>query len=259
MCIVAIAWRVLDNTPLFLISNRDEFYQRPTQSLDYQEDLEIFSGKDLQSGGTWLGTTKTGRWAIITNYRDGTDKRQFATSRGHLVQQFLQSELLPIRFAEQLLKNQQNYAGFNLILGNREQAVYLSNRGESPQILANGVYVLSNGLMSDNWAKTNHLRKRFTQELLPIIQQKNNIDDDILNHSFEILQDTRQPPIEQLPNTGVSLVWEQLLSSTFVKGENYGTRCSNVLMMTDDKLIWYEKQQHGENIGIYEVIEYELA
>lgn len=259
MCIVAIAWRVLANTPLFLLSNRDEFYHRPTQALDYQTDNDIFAGRDLQSGGTWLGTTKTGRWAIITNYRDGTDKRQFATSRGHLVQHFLQSELLPIRFAEQLLKTQQNYAGFNLILGNREQAVYLSNRGEAPQLLANGVYVLSNGLMSDNWEKTNHLRKRFTQELLPMFQQPLALTDEIINHSFEILQDTRQPPIEQLPNTGVSLAWEQLLSSTFVKSENYGTRCSNVLFMTNHQLQWYEKQQHGENMGIYQIIDYELV
>lgn len=85
MCIVAFAWQVFENMPLFLISNRDEFYHRPTQGLDYQTHFDIFAGRDLQSGGTWLGSTKSGRWAIITNYRDGRDKCTFHTSRGHIV------------------------------------------------------------------------------------------------------------------------------------------------------------------------------
>ena len=171
MCIVALAWRVLDETPLCLISNRDEFYQRPTQALHEWENSPIIAGQDLQSGGTWMGITTSGRWAVITNFRDGNDKNTYPTSRGHIIQEFLQSELTPIRFAQELEKHQCDYAGFNLFVGDRDQAVYMSNRGEAPQVLAHGVYVVSNGLMSEDWQKTRHLRKRFTQEFLPMLQQ----------------------------------------------------------------------------------------
>ncbi|EMP7319845.1 NRDE family protein, partial [Acinetobacter baumannii] len=166
MCIVALAWHVLDDMPLCLISNRDEFYHRPTALLYQWEHTPIIAGQDLQSGGTWMGVTPQGRWAVLTNFRDGRDKKQYETSRGHLVQAFLESDLLPIRFAQQLEQQQQNFAGFNLFMGTADQAVYMSNRGEAPQVLANGVYVVSNGLMSDHWEKTRHLRTRFTQEFL---------------------------------------------------------------------------------------------
>lgn len=172
MCIVAFAWHVLEDTPLCLISNRDEFYHRPSKKLSTWENSPIIAGQDLQSGGTWMGITASGRWAVITNFRDGTDQTKYPTSRGHLIQQFLESDLTPIRFAQNLEKTQCDYAGFNLFLGHADQAVYMSNRGEAPQILAKGVYVVSNGLMTEHWEKTRHLRKRFTQEFLPLMQQQ---------------------------------------------------------------------------------------
>lgn len=104
MCIVAFAWQVLDDLPLCLISNRDEFYHRPTATLHLWEQSNIVAGQDLQSGGTWMGVTATGRWAIITNFRDGTDKTEYTTSRGHLIQSFLTSNEAPIRFAQALEK-----------------------------------------------------------------------------------------------------------------------------------------------------------
>ena len=110
-------------------------------------DSPIIAGQDLQSGGTWMGVTASGRWAVITNFRDGHDQRQYPTSRGQIIQQFLESDLTPIRFAQAFEKTQCDYAGFNLIVGDLSQAVYMSNRGEPPQVLAHGVYVLSNGLM----------------------------------------------------------------------------------------------------------------
>src|SRR5690554_3764333 len=179
MCIVALAWWVVDETPLCLISNRDEFYQRPTQALYEWENSPIIAGQDLQSGGTWMGITTSGRWAVITNFRDGNDKNNYPTSRGHIIQEFLESELKPIRFAQELEKRQCDYAGFNLFIGDREQAVYMSNRGEAPQVLAYGVYVVSNGLLTEHWEKTRHLRKRFTQEFLPMLQYPDMPESDL--------------------------------------------------------------------------------
>lgn len=119
MCIVAIAWQVLDEMPLCLISNRDEFYQRPSSLLKQWENSPIIAGQDLQSGGTWMGITPIGRWAVLTNFRDGKDQTSYSTSRGHLIQSFLESEQTPIRFAQDLEKKQCDYAGFNLFMGDR--------------------------------------------------------------------------------------------------------------------------------------------
>ncbi|EXD35941.1 MULTISPECIES: NRDE family protein [Acinetobacter] len=245
MCIVALAWQVLEQTPICLLSNRDEFYARPTTQLYQWSNLPIVAGQDLQSGGTWMGVTASGRWAVVTNFRDGQDKKTYDTSRGALVEDFLLSDLTPIRFAQQLEQKQHQYAGFNLFMGDQAQAVYMSNRGEAPQVLAKGVYVVSNGLMSEHWEKTAHLRKRFTQEFLPMLQDNAN-QDDIENAAWDILEDERQVIPELLPATGISPEMEQLLSSTFIQSPIYGTRCSNFLNMRNQQWNWLEKTQAGE-------------
>ena len=245
MCIVALAWQVLEQTPICLLSNRDEFYARPTIQLHLWDNTPIIAGQDLQSGGTWMGVTASGRWAIVTNFRDGQDKKTYDTSRGALVEDFLLSDLTPIRFAQQLEQKQQQYAGFNLFMGDQTQAVYMSNRGEAPQVLAKGVYVVSNGLMSEHWEKTAHLRKRFTQEFLPMLQDNAN-QDDIENAAWDILEDERKVISELLPATGISAEMEQLLSSTFIQSPVYGTRCSNFLNMRNQQWNWLEKTQWGD-------------
>lgn len=245
MCIVALAWHVLDEIPLCLISNRDEFYHRPSSQIHLWKQSPIVAGQDLQSGGTWMGITPSGRWAIVTNFRDATDQKSYPTSRGHLIQRFLESELTPIRYAKAIEKVQCDYAGFNLFLGDTKQAVYMSNRGEAPQILAQGVYVVSNGLMTEHWEKTKHLRKRFTQEFLPMLQHRATSESDIVFTGWDILEDQRKIIPALLPNTGIAPEMEELLSSTFIQSEVYGTRCSNFLRLTDDEWVWKEKTQQG--------------
>lgn len=249
MCIVALAWQVLPDTPLCLISNRDEFYQRQSAVLHAWENSPIIAGKDLQSGGTWMGITASGRWAVLTNFRDASDKTQYSTSRGHLIQTFLESDLTPIRFAQALEKHQCDYPGFNLFLGDSNQAVYMSNRGEAPQVLAQGVYVVSNGLMTEHWEKTRHLRKRFTQEFLPMLQQAATPEADLEFAVWDILEDERKIIPELLPQTGISLEMEELLSSTFIQSPVYGTRCSNFLRMKNQQWQWQEKSQQGTTQG----------
>lgn len=249
MCIVAFAWQVLDEMPLCLISNRDEFYHRPSSLLHPWENSNIVAGQDLQSGGTWMGVTASGRWAIVTNFRNGRDQNKYTTSRGHLIQSFLESDLAPIRFAQQLEQQQQDYAGFNVFVGDTEQAVYMSNRGESPQVLANGVYVVSNGLMSEDWQKTRHLRQRFTQEFLPMLQQSQVSALTLNNAAWDILEDERKVIPDLLPDTGINTDMEALLSSTFIQSPIYGTRCSNFLRLTQTQWHWLEKTQQGEQQG----------
>lgn len=249
MCIVAIAWQVLENRPLCIISNRDEFYHRPASAIHTWQNSPIIAGQDLQSGGSWMGVTASGRWAVITNYREGQNKTVYPTSRGHLIQAFLESDATPIRFAQEIEKLQCEYAGFNLFIGDQTQAVYMSNRGEAPQVLSKGVYVVSNGLLNDDWEKTKHLRKRFTQEFLPMLQMATTPEADIQHAAWDILEDERKIISTLLPNTGLSLEMEELLSSTFIQSPVYGTRCSNLLRISDHRIDWLEKTQHGENVG----------
>lgn len=249
MCIVALAWQVLDDMPLCLISNRDEFYQRPTSQLHQWENSPIIAGKDLQLGGTWMGVTAQGRWAIVTNFRNGHDKQHYKTSRGYLIENFLESDQTPIRFAQDLEKQQCDYAGFNLFIGDQTQAVYMSNRGEAPQVLAKGVFVISNGLLSEDWEKTKHLRKRFTQEFLPMLQLKTTSEQDLQYAAWDILEDERKVIIDLLPDTGINPEMEHLLSSIFIQSPIYGTRCSNFLRIKTHTIEWLEKTQQGEKAG----------
>ncbi|MFT4020801.1 MAG: NRDE family protein [Acinetobacter sp.] len=249
MCIVAIAWQVMDEMPLCLLSNRDEFYARPTSRLHDWPKSPIIAGQDLQSGGTWMGITPHGRWAVITNYRDGHDQQQYAASRGEIIADYLQSTQSPQQFAQSLQQRQHLYAGFNVVFGTRQQALYMSNRGEAPQPLPQGVYVLSNGLMSEYWAKTQHLRQRFVQEFLPLAVLPSVTEQQLQQVVWDLLEDSRQRLPQQLPNTGIARELEQLLSSTFIQSEGYGTRCSNWLRFYRDRAVWLEKIQQGEQLG----------
>ena len=267
MCIVALTWQSIDEFPLLLLSNRDEFYHRPTKQLHYWQDDQLYAGQDLAQGGTWMGITPSGRWAVVTNFREKNDQK-FSTSRGDLIRDFLTCNLAPLRFAQQLEQTQNNYAGFNLIVGDQQQAVYMSNRGEAPQVLARGVYVVSNGLMSEHWEKTAHLRKRFTQEFLPLLQQPDlkydfDIEQRILPAAWDVLEDQRKIEVDKLPTTGISLEMEELLSSSFIQSPVYGTRCSNFLFMqaeqNQNQFQWWEKTQYGEKLGEVVKVDVDLS
>lgn len=171
MCIVAIAWQLFDELPLVLLSNRDEFLHRPTERLHQWVDQPIYAGRDSQSGGTWLGIhqhqhqgvyEQNGRWAAVLNFRDGIQAREDERSRGELVTGFLTSELSPLAFARQI--DLQDYAGFNLIVGDSQQAVIVNNRGHAPTPLYAGLHVLSNGQPDDSWFKTDKLRGRYAKK-----------------------------------------------------------------------------------------------
>lgn len=162
--------------------------------------------------------------------------------------------MTPLQFLAHLKPSQTDYAGFNLIVGDRTQAAYMSNKGVAPTLLASGVYTLSNGLISDEWFKCTHLRMRFCQEILPLVRQNLNFDGLIITPElsqavWEVLEDTQKAKDDQLPNTGVDVYLERLLSSIFIQSSNYGTRVSNLLCLQNHHLTWQEKQQHGKHMG----------
>ncbi len=248
MCIAAIAWQLFDDLPLVLLSNRDEFFERPTTPLHSWSDKPIVAGRDDKSGGTWLGIhqdkngAQNGRFAAVLNFRDGVQANEFQRSRGDLVSDFLQSELSPMAFARAI--NLTDFAGFNLIIGDSGQAVLVNNRGYPPTPLHSGLHVISNGQIDDAWFKTERLRGRIRQELLPVIAEnfsdiktEPNAWQDI---AFNILSDATTAPVNQLPDTGIDKTMEEALSSIFIepmtfnfenKILNYGTRTQSLLMI----------------------------
>ena len=247
MCIVAIAWQVFDELPLVLLSNRDEFLQRPTENLHQWSDKPIFAGRDCQSGGTWLGIyqdktgTQNGRWAAILNFRDGLQAHGDERSRGELVTEFLSSDVSPMAFARQITL--QDYAGFNLIIGDTQQAVIVNNRGHAPTPLYSGLHVFSNGQPDEPWFKTERLRGRLRQELLPLISE-NSMPHYWQEIAFTVLSDIQQATAEHLPDTGMGKSIEQALSSVFIEPislanietttPTYGTRTQSILTLTAD-------------------------
>ena len=262
MCIVAIAWQLFDELPLVLLSNRDEFLQRPTESLHQWLDKPIFAGRDKQSGGTWLGIhqeqhgdfyEQNGRWAAVLNFRDGVQASNDERSRGALVADFLTSTMSPMDFARQI--SLQDYAGFNLIIGDAVQAVIVNNRGHAPTPLYAGLYVLSNGQPEEGWFKTERLRGRLRQEVLPLISE-NSEHEYWQDAAFSVMSDNTLAPVDNLPDTGIDIQIEQALSSIYIEGANltgssptalpsYGTRTQSILTLrrqenTADKKIQAE-------------------
>lgn len=250
MCIVAIAWQLFDEMPLVLLSNRDEFLQRPTTSAHQWADLPIYAGRDDQSGGTWLGIhqrplssdsgskvyCQNGRWAAVLNFRDTIQATPDQRSRGELVSHFLTSDLSPLAYARQV--DLQAYAGFNLIVGNDKQAVMVNNRGYPPTPLHSGLHIVSNGQPDAGWFKSERLRGRVRQEVLPLISESIKFYEGEegywLPAAWEVLTDTLQAPEDQLPETGMPKALEQVLSSVCIdtqKLANYGTRTQSVLTL----------------------------
>ena len=258
MCIVAIAWQLFDELPLVLLSNRDEFLERPTQLLHQWVDAPIYAGRDSQSGGTWLGIhqekqqqsetyQQNGRWAAVLNFRDGVQATSDERTRGELVTGFLTSDLSPMAFARQI--NLQAYAGFNLIIGDATQAVIVNNRGHAPTALHSGLHVFSNGQPDESWFKTEKLRGRLRQEVLPLISEDSRLDY-WQAAAFAVMSDKTPAPADRLPETGVPKSIEQALSSVYIapialnnaaiKMLSYGTRTQSILTLR------YQKPENSE-------------
>lgn len=223
MCLLAFAWQVHPQYPLVLIGNRDEFYARSATSIHVWPDFpQVLAGRDEQEGGTWLGVAQDGRWAALTNYRE-PNAAKGVLSRGHLVAEFLKGKTEPLAYMQQLATQSEQYSGFNLLVGNKHQAAVFSNRGTAPQLLEAGIYGLSNALLDSPWPKTQRLKAGLTDLLTQEV-----ID---TTHALALLQDQTQPLDQDLPDTGIGLVWERLLATAFIKSPIYGTRASTVLLV----------------------------
>jgi uncharacterized protein with NRDE domain len=244
MCLILVAWRVHPDFPLVVAANRDEFFVRPTAPAAFWPDApQVLAGRDLDAGGTWLGVTRAGRFAALTNFRDPAQNRSGVPSRGGLVADFLRGDESPEDYLKRIVAHGSRCNGYNLLASDGATLWWSSNMGGAARALAPGVYGVSNHLLDTPWPKVGAGKTALARALdrLP--------DDEAL---FELLRDDGIHPDQHLPQTGIPLDWERLLSSAFVKSPDYGTRGSTVLCIGQegwasfDEQTWLPGARRGE-------------
>jgi uncharacterized protein with NRDE domain len=248
MCLVLIA---LDSHPdysLVVAANRDEFYDRPTAAAAFWADAPwILAGRDLRAGGTWLGIDRRGRFAAVTNYRQGQREPVAPRSRGYLVSEYLSTGIDVRAHIERVQRDASLYNGFSLIAGDGGAFFYFSNREGRVRALGAGIYGLSNHLLDTPWPKVTRGRDALTALLA-------EGDPKLVPNLYTLLADPRQADV--LPRTGVGPDWEQLLSSAFIASNDYGTRSSTVVLVGRDGAVVFVERTFGSNGAPGEQVRY---
>jgi uncharacterized protein with NRDE domain len=233
MCLILLALRKHPKYKLILAANRDEYYERPSEPPHFWEDVpQLLAGRDLVAGGSWLGITKKGRIAAVTNYRDPASVKPNAPSRGKLVSDFLASDLDLASYLDLIRREKDRYNGFNLVLGDRDRIIWCSNRSDEETPLDPGVYGLSNHLLDTPWPKVVRAKALFEE----IIRTAKDLP---MESVFRLLKDQIVAPDEALPRTGVPLEWERILSPIFITSPTYGTRSSSIVLIDKENRVTF--------------------
>lgn len=249
MCLILFAYHVHETYKLIVAANRDEFYMRPTLPVHYWNDYPyLLAGRDLHKMGTWMGVTQAGRFAALTNYRDPKEITDGKRTRGELVADFLKNDDSPEVFMDEASKKRKWYPGYNLLAGDTESLYYYSNIQDEVHKLEPGIYGLSNHLLNSDWPKVS----RGKEGLARVIREGHG---DMAERILTLLQTSDPVSDEMLPDTGVSLEWERILSPIFIKSEGYGTRSSTVLLMTEEEMYYRERvySEGGINDGHFKL------
>ena len=248
MCLLAFRWLDHPTYSLIFAGNRDEAYARPTQPARYWDAYpNILGGRDLKAGGTWMGVTRSGRWSVITNVRDPSRQRPGAPSRGHLVTNYLQSADAPEAFACALAEETGRYNAFNLLVGSPSDCWYVSTEQESAEPVSPGIHGMSNAELDTSWPKTDRAKREMRQRTQP--RATSNGQSKIKPEILLDMLDNREPyPPPTLPDTGVGLELEKLLSPMFITSGEYGTRASTVLLIRRDGHVTFAERtfERGE-------------
>ena len=247
MCLILFGWRQHDDYPLVLIANRDEYYARPTRDAHWWDDAPVLAGRDLEAGGTWLGIARSGRFAAVTNVREPGGMQPGKRSRGELTSAYLQGTDSAEDYIAAIAARAQDYAGFNLLLGDTRRLFFFSNRGDGKRKrIEPGVYGVSNGAFDEPWPKLDSGKAELA-ELLRV-----GFDRAAL---LEILTDHRIAEDHELPATGVPLDIERMLSSRFIKSQAYGTRAATVLTVDAAGRIEFSEQNFGVEGRVGKLVE----
>ncbi len=228
MCLLLLAVQAHPEYKLVIAANRDEFYERPTAPAGFWDDRpDVLAGRDLRAGGTWLGITRSGRIAALTNYRDPASIKPHAPSRGELVSDFLKGKDSPDAYLTTLAQDGDRFNGFNLIAGVKDCLYCYSNREDRILQVPPGIHGLSNHLLDTPWPKVSRATSALSEVLTETIPSTERF--------FELLADRAIAQDHRLPDTGVGIEWERILSPIFISSPAYGTRCSTVLLIRQDR------------------------
>lgn len=238
MCLIAFAWNAHPDYPLVVAANRDEWHDRPSAVAAWGDDHpNILAGRDLKAGGTWLGISRSGRFAALTNFRDPSDQKSDARSRGHLVSEFLSGTESAREYLVALRNDVQRYQGFNLLVGDGDSLFYFSSRTGEVLPVPAGVHALSNHMLNEPWPKVEMAKSALCAALQAKMPEKAR-----QKAIYEILSNDRTAADSVLPNTGVGLEWERILSPVMIVTEKYGTRCSTVLTLASTGEVAFEER-----------------
>jgi uncharacterized protein with NRDE domain len=243
MCLILIAHGAHADYPLVIAANRDEYYQRPTaKAAFWQDHPHILAGRDLECMGTWLGVTRGGRFAALTNFRDPRVRKSEAPSRGQLVSDFLASDQAPRAYLEEVAIEAPRYNGFNLLAGDIGGVFYLSSRTGSVQQLSPGIHGLSNHLLDTPWPKVERGKQRLQTALQGEFDTGTFLD---------LLHDREPAPASELPDTGIGLEMERVLSPLLIVSPQYGTRASTAVLFGEDGSVSFAERTilPGGNAG----------
>ena len=251
MCLVAIALRAHPRFPLVVAANRDEFHARPTRPAGWWPDARrVWAGRDLEGGGTWMGVTRAGRFALLTNVRELDHLREDAVTRGALAAAFLNGDASPEAYLQAVAGERERYNGFNLVCGllSDTPALWALHHGERRperagrvEPISTGLHSLSNAALDTPWPKTTGLR----DDVQTALGVEGLGAKDLVELLFVALADRTEASDERLPDTGVGLDWERRLSARFIAGGDYGTRASTVLVVESGGRVWAEERRFG--------------
>lgn len=251
MCLIFLSLNNHPNYKLIIAANRDEFYQRKTAAAEYWSDHpDILGGRDLEACGTWMAMNKKGRVAMVTNYRDLKNLKQTAPSRGALVTDFLLTDQPAKDYLKSVEPKADAYNGFNLLVGNVDELYYLSNYKQGIERLNKGIHGLSNALLDTPWPKVENGKAYFASLI-----NKPEVDPEVL---FTMLYNEERAADALLPDTGVGIERERMLSSMFIKNPNYGTRCSTVMLVRHDNHVQYHERVYDLQTFAHSTRTYEL-
>ena len=221
MCLIVLGWRVLPDFPLVVTANRDEFHRRPAARAAFWSDRPaILAGRDLEAKGTWMGLSRSGRFAAVTNYRGAREPRAIE-SRGALVTKFLETDERPADYIKKLAASASAYSGFNLLATDGTELWWMSNRGGEARQLEPGIYGLGNTLLDA--PEVDSAKRAFEAAIKPA------------------------PAVEPL--------FECLVHAKILNAE-YGTRCSTVLLKRSDGRMRYAERTFAPDGAAQETVHY---
>lgn len=241
MCLILFAYQQHPKYPLIVVANRDEFYKRPTEQAHWwKEHPKMLAGRDTIGNGSWFGVSKLGRFSALTNYRDGMKLKENAPTRGKLVTDYLINEVDGFDYLNEIAQTADLYNGYNLLTFDGDNLLHYSNISNEITKVEAGVHGLSNALLNSDWPKI----RKGKANLEKLVKNDFSVE-----AAFQMMLNDERAEDEDLPNTNIPIEWERLLSPMCIKSDDYGTRCSTVLLWDNDGKMYFEERSYVPNVG----------